>query len=65
MRAVFLRAIAGLIAGSCGASAQTIQPEIKGVSQESAFEEKPSASIQCQGFENPTCAVIGVIDDVF
>ena len=43
MRAVFLIAIAGLIAGSCGASALTIQPETKGVSQQSAFVEKPSA----------------------
>jgi predicted transposase YbfD/YdcC len=43
MQAVFLIAIAGSIAGGCGASAQTIQPETKGVPEQSTFVEKPSA----------------------
>ena len=43
MQAVFLIAVAGLIAGSCGASAQTIQAETKRVPEQSTFVEKPSA----------------------
>jgi hypothetical protein len=43
MQAVFLIAIAGLIPGSCGTSAQTIEPQTKRVSEQWTFVEKPSA----------------------
>jgi hypothetical protein len=43
MRTLFLIAIAGLIAGSCSASAQAIQPETKGIFGQPTFVEKSSA----------------------
>jgi hypothetical protein len=43
MQAVFLIAIAGSIAGSCGVSAQTIRPGTERVSQQSTFVEEPPA----------------------
>jgi len=42
-QAFFLVVVVGLVAGDCGASAQTVEPGTKQVSGQSTFAEKPSA----------------------